>query len=88
MISLINDTISNDDMDMLADWLFTHPRLTKGPLTLEMEKKWSEWLGVEHTLFVNSGSSANLLMYYAALQSGRLRNKKVVVPGLSWATDL
>jgi CDP-6-deoxy-D-xylo-4-hexulose-3-dehydrase len=39
-------------------------------------------------VFVNSGSSANLLMYYALLASRRLRNRTVVVPAVSWATSV
>ena len=27
----------------------------------EFEQKWSKWLGVKYSIFVNSGSSANLL---------------------------
>jgi CDP-6-deoxy-D-xylo-4-hexulose-3-dehydrase len=39
-------------------------------------------------LFVNSGSSANLLMYYAALLAGRVPRRKVIVPAVSWATTV
>jgi CDP-6-deoxy-D-xylo-4-hexulose-3-dehydrase len=85
---LAEDTIDNADIDALAAWLKTYPRLTKGPLTLEFEKKWSDWVGVKHTVFNNSGSSANLLMYYALLLSGRLKNKKVIVPSVGWVTTI
>lgn len=89
MINLVKDTIGNDDIDKLVDWLKTYPRLTKGPLTLEFEKQWSEYLGVSHSTYVNSGSSANLLALYALLESKRIkRTDKVVVPAVSWATDL
>jgi CDP-6-deoxy-D-xylo-4-hexulose-3-dehydrase len=37
---------------------------------------------------VNSGSSANLLMAYALLEGDYLKNKKVVVPAISWITTL
>lgn len=87
-IKLVTDTIDKQDIDCLIEWLKTYPRLTKGEKTLEFEKKWSEWLGVKHSIFVNSGSSANLLMLYALVVSKRLRNNKIVVPSLSWATDL
>ena len=87
-IKLVNDTISNKDIDRLVEWLKTYPRLTKGEKTLEFEKKWSEWLGVKHSVFVNSGSSANLMMLYALKLAKKLRNNTVVVPALSWATDL
>ena len=65
MIYLTNDTIDNKDIDSLIEWLKTYPRLTKGPLTKEFEKKWSEWLGTKYSVYCNSGSSANLLMLYA-----------------------
>jgi len=87
-IDLVNDTIDNKDIDRLIDWLKGYPRLTKGPVTVEYEKKWSEWLGCKYSVFVNSGSSANLLMLYALKISENLKNKKICVPTLCWATDL
>jgi|TARA_R110000796_G_scaffold74_16_gene346 CDP-6-deoxy-D-xylo-4-hexulose-3-dehydrase len=89
MIKLVNDTINNKDIDKLIKWLGTYPRLTKGPLTLEFEQKWSDWLGSKFTIFCNSGSSANLLMLWALIECGRIkRDAKIVVPSASWATDL
>ena len=89
MISLIKNTISNEEIDSLIEWLQTYPRLTKGDLTLQFEKNWSEYLGVEHSIFVNSGSSANLLMVYYLIESGLLkRGDNVIVPALSWSTTL
>ena len=88
MITLVKDTIDNDDIDRLVDWLKTYPRLTKGEVTLEFEKKYSKWLGRKYSVFCNSGSSANLLMLSALQQGGYLTNNKVVVPSVAWATDL
>jgi CDP-6-deoxy-D-xylo-4-hexulose-3-dehydrase len=45
-------------------------------------------LGTEYSVFVNSGSSANLLMLSALKQGGYLKNNKVVVPSTAWSTDL
>lgn len=87
-ITLVKDTIDKDDVDNLIKWLETYPRLTKGPKTIEFEEKWSEWIGCKYSVFVNSGSSANLLMLYALKVMGDLRNQKVVVPALAWATDM
>lgn len=87
-ITLVKDTIDKDDIDNLIEWLKTYPRLTKGPATQEFEQAWSKWIGCKYSVFVNSGSSANLLMLYALLELYKLRNKKVVVPALCWATDL
>lgn len=86
--SLAPDTIDRNDVDRLIRWLQTYPRLTKGEVTLQFEEKWSRWSGRKYSLFCNSGSSANLLMFYALLLSGRLKNKKVILPSVGWATTL
>jgi CDP-6-deoxy-D-xylo-4-hexulose-3-dehydrase len=57
-----------------------------GEETIQFEEEWSDWLGCEYSVFVNSGSSANLLVMLSMLYSGRLRNKKVIVPAVGWAT--
>ncbi len=85
---LAKDTISNENMDSLADWIRTYPRLTMGELTIKYEERWNSWLGRKYSVFCNSGSSANLLMYYALLVSGKLKNKKVIVPGTAWVTSV
>ena len=85
---LAEDTIDKEDIDALIEWLKTYPRLTKGPLTPQFEEKWSRWLGIKYSVFNNSGSSANLLMYYALLLSGRLKNKKIIVPSVGWVTTI
>lgn len=87
-ITLVRDTIDDSDINSLIDWLKTNPRLTKGQKTIEFENSWSNWLGCKYSLFVNSGSSANLAMIYALLLSGRLKNKKIVFPCLSWVTTV
>jgi len=85
---LAEQTIAESDLNDLIEWLRTNPWLTQGSLTQEFENRWADWLGVEYATFVNSGSSANLLVYYALLLSGKLRNKKVIVPAVSWPTTV
>lgn len=88
MIKLVKDTISENDISKLIEWLKGNPKLTKGDLTVEFEKKWSEYLGVKHSVFLNSGSSANLAMVYSLILSNKLKNKKVIVPAVSWVTTV
>jgi len=90
MIKLVSDTINKEDINSLIEWLSQDeiPRLTKGDLTWQLEKKWAEKIGTKYSVYVNSGSSAILLALAAILESGKLRNKKIIVPGLSWATDV
>jgi CDP-6-deoxy-D-xylo-4-hexulose-3-dehydrase len=87
-ISLVKDTIDFSDIKKLISWLETNPKLTKGKLTTEFEKRWSEWLGVKYSVFVNSGSSANLASIYSLILSGKLKNNKIVVPAVSWVTTI
>jgi CDP-6-deoxy-D-xylo-4-hexulose-3-dehydrase len=90
MVKLVNDTINKDDINALIEWLSQDeiPRLTKGDLTIELEKKWADKIGSKYSVYVNSGSSAILLALAAFLYSKNIRNKKIVVPSLSWATDI
>lgn len=87
-ITLVKDTIDQNDLNSLISWLEKNPRLTKGDLTIQFEQEWSKWLGVKFSVFVNSGSSANLASIYSLYLSGKLKNKKVVVPAVSWATTV
>ena len=88
MIPLVRNTITAEDLRELSNWLLGNPKLTKGELTGEFEKTWSEWLGVPYSVFLNSGSSANLLMLDVLVESGRLKSKKVIVPAVSWSTTV
>jgi len=85
---LAEDTIDAHDRRDLIAWLEGDPWLTQGPLVQQLEERWADWLGVRYALFVNSGSSANLLMYYSLFLSGNLPNKKVIVPAVSWSTTV
>ena len=63
---LINDSITDSDKKALTDFINEpNQRFTNGPKVKEFEKKWSEWLGVKHSVFVNSGTSANELTMLA-----------------------
>jgi CDP-6-deoxy-D-xylo-4-hexulose-3-dehydrase len=83
---LADQTIDEQDLRDLTGWLHTNPWLSQQRLVAEFERRWAEWLGVRHAVFVNSGSSANLLMFWTVMISGRLRNRKVIVPAVCWPT--
>jgi CDP-6-deoxy-D-xylo-4-hexulose-3-dehydrase len=88
MIRLVEDTIDKKDIEQLIQWLGTNPKLTKGELTVEFEKNWSDFLKCKYSVFINSGSSANLAMFYSLMISNRLKNKKIIVPAVSWVTTV
>ena len=68
---------------LLSGWL------TMGPKVFEFERKWAEYIGVQHAISVNSGSSALLVMLSALVECGYLqRGQEVVVPAVGWSTSL
>jgi CDP-4-dehydro-6-deoxyglucose reductase, E1 len=87
-IPLVDNNITKSDIKTLIKFLKTNPRLSQGDKVEEFENEFSAYLGVRYSVFVNSGSSANLLMVYALMQSKELRNKKVVVPAIAWSTTV
>jgi CDP-6-deoxy-D-xylo-4-hexulose-3-dehydrase len=84
---LMKSNITRADLDAVIEYLRQDdPLLTHGKQVRLFEKEWSDWLGVQHSVFVNSGSSANLLTL-AALRILRGPGK-VIVPPLTWVSDI
>ena len=88
-LPLMSDNISRDDIDCLVEFLQQEPipRLTNGPKVVEFEKKWSEWLGVKHSVFVNSGTAANELTMLA-LKYMYPDGGQIIIPPLTWISDI
>lgn len=84
---LINDNVTQSDKLALIKFL-SEPdvRLTQGRKVEEFEREWSKWLGVKHTVFVNSGASANYIM--AAISRDVKGVGEVIVPPLGWVSDI
>jgi CDP-6-deoxy-D-xylo-4-hexulose-3-dehydrase len=84
---LMNNNITRADLDVLIEYLQQEqPRLTQGDQVRAFEREWSEWLGVRHSVFLNSGASANLLTM-AALRH-HFGEGEVIVPTLTWVSDI
>ncbi len=63
------------------------PILTNGPECRTFEKEWSDWLGTNFSVFVNSGSSANLLSM-TILKLSNPSGGEIIVPPLTWVSDI
>lgn len=86
---LMKDCITQEDKDSLVNFIQTSNRYTNGPKVVEFEKQWSEWLGVKHSLFVSSGSTANFLLLSAMKRRYNLKDgDKVLVPSMTWVTNI
>ena len=85
---LMRNNILREDLDAVIEHLKQDdPILTNGPIVREFEKKWSEWLGVKYSVFVNSGASSNLLSM-AILKIHNPDGGEVIVPPLAWISDV
>jgi CDP-6-deoxy-D-xylo-4-hexulose-3-dehydrase len=83
---LINDNVSQTDRQVLSDFILSGERLTNGPKVKEFERVWSEWLGVKHSIMVNSGASANYISI--AMVKELMGKGEVIVSPLGWVSDL
>lgn len=85
---LMRNNIFREDLDAVIEHLKQDdPILTNGPKVREFEAAWSKWLGVKHSVFVNSGASANLLSM-AVLKIRYPQGGEVIVPPLTWVSDV
>ena len=84
---LMHNNFTNTDMGAVIKMLkIKNEILTQSKYVKMFEKKWSRWLGIKYSVFVNSGSSANFLTM-AALKI--LYGKgEVILPALTWISDI
>ena len=83
---LMENNITREDINVLVRFLKGNPRLTQGENVRLFEEEWSEWLGIKHSVFVNSGASANLITM-AALKH-LFGGGEIIVPPLTWVSDI
>jgi len=84
---LMSNNITREDLDTLIDYLQQDdPRLTQGDQVKAFEAEWSDWLGAKYSVFVNSGSSANLLSMAAIKHL--YGEGEIIVPTLTWVSDI
>ena len=84
---LMRNNIQRQDLDALIQYLQQDdPVLTQSTQVRAFEREWSDWLGVRFSVFVNSGSSANLITMAALRHHAGVG--EVVVPTLTWVSDI
>ena len=85
---LMDNNITKNDVGVLIEFLKKNKKriFTQSKMVNEFEAKWSKWLGVKYSVFVNSGSSSNLLTILALkILYG---NGEIIVPPLTWVSDI
>jgi CDP-6-deoxy-D-xylo-4-hexulose-3-dehydrase len=84
---LMRNNISRADIEAVINYLKGDvPILTQSRQVEEFEREWSQWLGVQHSVLVNSGSSANLLTLSALREIYGVG--EIIVPTLTWVSDI
>ena len=80
---MTDDAITQEERNVLGDFVCNSSRITQGKVVREFEQAWSEWLGCKYSVFVNSGSSANLLITRAL---SAIPNTRWVSQACTWST--
>jgi CDP-6-deoxy-D-xylo-4-hexulose-3-dehydrase len=84
---LMKNNLTRADLDAACKLLLgDDPILTQARHVRAFESEWAGWLGVNYSVFVNSGSSANLLTM-AALRE-LYGGGEIIVPTLTWVSDI
>jgi len=86
---LQENILEKSDINSLIDFIRTTDRFTQFDKVREFEEAWSKWQGSRYNIFVNSGSSANLLIIEIMKQLGGWRDgDDVIVPAVTWVTNI
>ncbi len=88
MIKLAHNTIENRDYELMIKFLKKRSYLNQSKITKKFEENFSKKIGTKYSIFVNSGSSANLLIAQTLLEGNFVKNKTIIVPSVSWATTV
>jgi len=84
---LMTNNILPEDKKALLNFIKSTNKFTNGIKVKEFEKKWSKWLGVKYSTFVNSGSSANLISLHI-LKELKKNKTEVILPAFTWNSDI
>ena len=89
MWKLQENVLEDKDKKALVNYIEHTDRFTQFERVKLFERMWSEWLGCKYSVFVNSGSSADLLMLDAIKELyGISDGREVLVPSVTWATNI
>ena len=84
---LMHNNFSPSDMKGAIQLLRKrNPVLTQSRYVREFENKWSKWLKVKYSVFVNSGSSANILTM--SILKILYSKGEIILPTLTWVSDV
>jgi len=89
MWKLQENILEQSDKDKLSDFINSTDRFTQFNMVKQFEKEWSKWQGCKYSVFVNSGSSADLVMLDGVKEYYQIPDEsEVIVPAATWTTNI
>lgn len=89
MWKLQENILENKDKDYLVDFIKTTERFTQFEKVKSFESSWNNWQQCKFSTFVNSGSSADLVMLDAVKEFYKIQDgAEVLVPTVTWTTNI
>jgi CDP-6-deoxy-D-xylo-4-hexulose-3-dehydrase len=86
---LQENVISEKDLDLLVTFIRQTKRFTQYSKVKEFEDAFADWQGCKYCVFVNSGSSANLILVNAVKELyGWHATDEIIVPAVTWPTTI
>jgi CDP-4-dehydro-6-deoxyglucose reductase, E1 len=86
---LQENVITDSDLDLLVSFIKETKRFTQFTKVAEFETAFAKWQDCRHCVFVNSGSSANLILINSAKEYfGWANGDEVIVPAVTWPTTV
>ena len=86
---LQENILEEKDLDILVDFIKTTKRFTQFERVKEFENYWSKWQDCKYSVFVNSGSSANLIIINLMKEKeGWQDGDEIIVPAVTWVTNI
>lgn len=86
---LQENVITDSDLDLLVSFIKETKRFTQFTKVAEFEKAFAKWQDCRYCVFVNSGSSANLILINSAKEYFHWeKGDEIIVPSLTWPTTV
>ena|ERR1035437_1199426 len=89
MWKLQENILEKKDKEYLVDFINTTERFTQFEKVKQFESEWCKWQGIAYSTYVNSGSSADLIMMDAVKEYYNIEDgAEVIVPAVTWTTNI
>jgi len=86
---LQENVVTDADLDLLVSFIRKSKRFTQFTNVADFERAFAKWQGCRYCVYVNSGSSANLLLINSAKEHFKWEDgAEVVVPAVTWPTTI